>query len=1183
MAVNKFLRIRTLATLGVTGLLALGVIGCGGSSSSSSEQPSTNATNNTTNASQEVQTATITGTLPNDFELASDADLRALTVADVGVVCSDGNYIDGYYTNNGKNFVVPNVPVGKACVIVFTNKKNTGGSEEPSDAQVVAVTPPIKPVNKQVVVNIESVSNGVCEVKAQGAEVKEDVDVSTLVGKPLNEVTQEISQVVSEESTTTTQETTSTQTSSEEETQAAEAVGNVVTGWTSEKYIGFGIERISELKDVNGNLVNATDIVGGTRKAKLFKANDKTYMIIANNTKINLLDITDKILYDDVKVYDAETNAAITNITATILGDKLFYLFKDDQTLYAVPYTSLEIKDKRATFKAYKNTYLTKDKIGNETNLGVDTDELYTLKDKGNGFYRIFFDFENNELKFVKIKAASLAYDYEPNQNLKDYKQIIALGNEANPIYIGDVNVNSIEDDSYKVTNSDKNALALIKWDEKNKKFVKKSLVLLEDGGLNTTLYNATKIIPLYNLNNEIRLVGINLDDGNSSHYNSTLAAVDFTREKVKVGDYLGSGNVTNGFKLNATATNIFVPADLSSGKGWLWLTLWDGTNNAYKLSYIKAYYDESEGQIKLKHVGNTGVDDFTPDKKKIAVLNDAYVAIAKDDQVNIYGASTISNSVSNIMNITSMSQVNHIKAAPDKDNVLFVADGQTLKMEILKYDEKSHKEIASSSINGNIDLIYKIISLGDNKNYRVIVKDNNNFYHSFITDVDSEKIGKQKFENKEIKPVKTKVTLPEKFVNFDNQNVTLLTLDYIPYYNKLELALSKLAVNKGYGVYNDNGYAKLVKFNLEDKTDAQAVSKVKVTDANNKVNDIFGAGDYIYVLDNANQLGVYKNNNGKLEKEGITNLGFNPMDIVGDATGENLFVLSPNGYIYQYDKTLNKITSAEISVSKELDTSLDTVQDVIPCNVNNNGAKAGYAGNYLYVVAAFNDIAINTQNGNSNADFVYLLIYPIKDGKVAQKPIKAVKLDYFVNTATSPSVQFAKVVGKGNAAKLYIYYTFLGKPKAKVFSLKDPLNPTLEVSQEMDNRYIYTFSSQGIVGINGDKIIEYTYPSLGLSPVNNVDAYTLGALNTPTYGYGKYFFGVDNLTNKRVVILNLEDPTNKIIKLAGDVNIDDISAEKTITAIYVAPVGDKTYLYVGEGSYVIVYDLNPYTKQNNQ
>jgi len=433
MAVNKFLRIRTLATLGVTGLLALGVIGCGGSSSSSSEQPSTNATNNTTNASQEVQTATITGTLPNDFQLASDADLKALTVADVGVVCEDGNYIDGYYTNNGKNFVVPSVPVGKACTIVFLDRKVTSGQDSDKNAKVVAVTPVVKVKSKNVVLNISDVdeTTGVAVIaQANGADVDKTsaTKVAKLVGKPLDEAKQEVPTVLA----TTTSETTNPTTGA-----PGEVYGNVDKGWLTKRVVGLANPVInkdyddSTKEDVDINTANENKI--GQIGNLLIIAditNNKIYVIDRTTNKRYYVDLTDENYLNDKTVSDV-----------VIAKDCIFVKASNNKVYAFVPKGVKDEDNHIYEFEMYVNDAITVptgaslQKFGNNT--VYLTDGSGNLKTSNNKAYGFHYDPENKKLVTIvidkvtqgKVVAEDKAWVYYKDTTTTNNKELITLKN----------------------------------------------------------------------------------------------------------------------------------------------------------------------------------------------------------------------------------------------------------------------------------------------------------------------------------------------------------------------------------------------------------------------------------------------------------------------------------------------------------------------------------------------------------------------------------------------------------------------------------------------------------------------------------------------------------------------------------------------------------------------------------
>jgi hypothetical protein len=416
-------------------------------------------------------------------------------------------------------------------------------------------------------------------------------------------------------------------------------------------------------------------------------------------------------------------------------------------------------------------------------------------------------------------------------------------------------------------------------------------------------------------------------------------------------------------------------------------------------------------------------------------------------------------------------------------------------------------------------------------------------------------------------------------YYNGTNQVLELKANDN-PYFNKVVFAnnVNGLEINPNLLLVagNNSQEDKLVYVNRADNTDAQY--KDRVLD-DKDITEVFSSGNYIYAVDQVGNLYIIENNNGDIQPLSTKYIG-TIQDVVSKEDGSAIYVVSEQGFIHVVDKNGSELQSFQIEMSKELDTNLDTVDDVIyPTTV-----RVAYAGNYVYSLAIFTNIQSYAGNTITQKDYGYVIIYKLQDdGTLNKIPVGFVKLFETTQNAGGANAIFAKVVGSGSNANLYLAYSRAGTNVIQAFNLANPESPSQIAEQEFTNANPI-FSSQAIYVYTPTTLQKYVLPNLVPSVSENIPTTgfvsSFNSTNTyMAYGYGNYFFGVDTVTNRRVAIIDASDIQN--LRLAGDTDIADIGLRtSTIQAINVKAVGDKTYLYVGTPNGLVIYDLNSMTLQ---
>ena len=130
--------------------------------------------------------------------------------------------------------------------------------------------------------------------------------------------------------------------------------------------------------------------------------------------------------------------------------------------------------------------------------------------------------------------------------------------------------------------------------------------------------------------------------------------------------------------------------------------------------------------------------------------------------------------------------------------------------------------------------------------------------------------------------------------------------------------------------------------------------------------------------------------------------------------------------------------------------TQIDSkeVRVTIPNSVDETNALVNlhlaYAGDYLYAVGDIRNLSVLVDGNTVQKDVVEFVIFKINEDGTLTK-VKEVPIVITSQNAGNANVFFAKVVGEGDNAKLYIGYKAEGINKAVRVSVANPENPTIE------------------------------------------------------------------------------------------------------------------------------------------
>jgi hypothetical protein len=522
MATKKSLAVALFTAAAIGGIVSCGGGGGGGGTTETTE---TQLVNNATQEEAQEKTATVTGTLPEDVQLADDADIRAVEgVADVVAIC-DGQTIDGYFTNGGKNFVVE-VPVNQECVIAFVDRKITEGSNLPQDAKILAATPPIeveKPVKVQI--QITAIDNGIAKVQAPQDVVKvgNPEIVQNLVNKPLAEAVQE---VVQHEEVV---QTNGTQTA-----PAGQVVGNVELGWLDKRVVGFGVDKI-----VNDIL----DGIAYTNITSNARVGDYVYLFDKGASKVYAIDLKagKKVPVEIVDIDGNNYNITQTNqkINAVLTDGNIAWVEEDDRDIVMYKLSEQLNADGKLVIKVYKTgKQVTAANTLNTTNFTIKNGELIE-KNVGsitaNTLHRFYYDEQNDKIVVKSISVGNyLKY-------IEDKDTIIAYLNAAA----------EIDGDG---TNEPNDKILVITWDDTNKQYVIKY-----DSSNTVSTYgkfNAVNGIEYLTYRGDIfYFEAIGSDSTNNNDQKLVLIAVDSTTGQLKANKNLvtNSNNDADGADTIAT------------------------------------------------------------------------------------------------------------------------------------------------------------------------------------------------------------------------------------------------------------------------------------------------------------------------------------------------------------------------------------------------------------------------------------------------------------------------------------------------------------------------------------------------------------------------------------------------------------------------------------------------------
>jgi hypothetical protein len=1166
MAAKRSLVMALFTAAAIGGIVSCGGGGGGGGTTETTE---TQLVNNATQEEVQAETATVTGTLPEDVQLADDADVRAVEgVADVVAICG-GQTIDGYFTNGGKNFVVE-VPVNQECIIAFVDRKITEGSNLPEDAKILAATPPIE-VEKpgQVQIQITAIDNGIAQVQAPQdvVEVGNPEIVQNLVDKPLSEAVAVV-QSQEEQQTEQISEVNTNQTA-----PVSAAYGNVDVGWLDKRVVGYAVDKVVNiLKDGNiSKELNIANIPNDLNGKKFVQIGNTIYFVDNSTNELNAISLADKNNPQRVTVSlkDNAGNTLYVSATGFIFGDTTLWFENnstDDRNIYVAKLIDITNPQSTIELTAYKTG------LENINNYQVKGDTLYTeTPTRDNRIEKAYLSQDGVVVTYIDSTRLAKAQYIENNPD-----DILIWLTDNGLIYKPDKT-------QQQLPANGNGTIYLVKWNDETKEWSVSSALNLNDldwnldNGTRVGLGNIQDVTALGYMKNDLLTAFIwtdNTTDNNTSYTLVVLSDKNTVQDiKTLYTDY--SVNSTNGLTFNR---GDIIAVNLQQDKYAIFNTLNRATSTNSTLTGVIAFLThQTDGSIEVVAKGdNSTIGNIVGENQNYTIDNLTEIYPVNNADNMIIGE--LSNGTINDIALFAINSGGNV-GLPSNKTLLNVTD--KLNNDVTKvttaYDSQDQQIYLFATNNTDtvrVPIDYtqgwitdKIANI-DAGLYRVVdanrvFTDNGALY---IYDKAQAKFVEKQYNDQS-------AARGIDGLHFDNNTIYYLTLkaDDNPYFNRVEIVDVANGIYVGNGIVliagNNTETDQIAYLNLNDITDAQYVSQV-LTDKT--INQIFASGNYIYAVDNNGNLYIVENDNGIAKVLASKYIG-TVQDVVAKEDGSSIYVVSDQGFLYVLDKDGNQKQSFQIKVDKQLDPNLDSVdQEIYPDDV-----RLGYAGNYVYAVAAFrNKEALAGQN-ITNKDYGYILIYKVReDGTLDSTPVGVVKLFDTTQNAGSATINFAKVVGEKENAKLYTGFRRAGISVISSWDLSNPENIRLITEKELNLNNV-VFSSQAIYAYENATVQKYILPTLTPTVTVDIsDTKYIDTINnqTQTYGFGNYLFANNG---NRIAIMDLTDIQN--IRLAGDVNIGDIGLNN-INDIYVKSIEGKTYLYVGTNKGLVIYDLNPET-----
>jgi len=1113
MNVRKFLKVRTLAAISALFLASSPAIltGCGGGGGGGA------AVGGNQTQPQQPTVATVTGNVPEDLQLASDADVRAPIsgVRDIIAIC-DGTAIDGHFTDNGTKFTV-NIPVNTTCKIAFIDRAVTGGQDVPDNATILAITPPITATGANVAITINSITDGVADITATGADVDTSTDVSGLVGQTVAEAQGGAGGAGGGNAT------------------AGTAAGNVDTGWLTTRVVGYGIDKVLKLKDKDGNEAGIGFEVTNAVKSGSF-------IFVSNGTSIKAIEETSS--GDILREVSISSGGSTVTPSDVKFGESVVWV--KDTSWYVASLSNAQVNsDGKVALTAYKLTSTV------PSGAKVVGDEL--VAKSGNKVLRAWLD--ENSVKTATIEAA--AVDYVKDANGKGVvTEIMALADNAT-----DIKVNGSAD----VTHSSPGKLALYQWDGTQKQFSKVGSYDLKNL-FTQDQDNATSVIAL-NTVGDYYLAILQVDNGTANADLVSLSSDFSSAKKLLLAD-----NVTS------VSSAIFAPTSSSSE------VIIAKFGNATKdvLDFVSVADNGSLSSSASKagnYTASYSIENSTeviadPENSGVVVVNvnngtntDAFV-VAKAPGSNVFVFNDTGESLSSYLGGGNWT----FDGFASSSNIGWAHNGTTVARVSVTQDSgfTGKKTVMFGNSVTNLDIVDANRTIASNSTQAALLV----YSGTGLT--------KKKYNGHEVT-----TNLKD---SGGNTEIVKYQVDDTPYFNRLQYTDFDNTLNATFKLSYLFDNSTVAYINTAGEHDAQYVTRLL---KNKTITKIFAAGSNIYAVDSDGNLHIIQRDDSGTFSEVGSKVLSDIHDVTATTDGSSIYVASTGGFIYVLDSSGNTVDSFRVKVTKQVDSSLNTVDDA----VNLSGIQVAFAGDYLYVLGKAVNVATYAGSSTTNKAYVYILVYSVNnDGTVNHTPVGAVKV---VETSQSPgsaAIHFAKVVGSGSNAKLYISYTTGGTRVAEVYGLSNPTAPSKERERELsDENCGYAFSSQAIIAYdsnatnNDASIRKYTLPNLTPTVTKDIAdskyGYIINGDIHGVFGFGNYLFAVDGndtAGNKRIVILDITDMNN--IRLAGDVNLEDVgltASGDNATNLLVKAIGDNTYLYIATKSDgLVIYNLNSATVQ---
>ena len=1223
MRKKKLLLLSALFTASAA-VISCGGGGGGGGSSSSSNQTQTTQQQPT----QQQKVATVEGSVPQDIQLAPDADTRAITgVKDVVALLKNGETVDGYFTNGGKNFVVQGIPVGQEAAIAFIDRKVTQGQDVPEDAKILAATPFIKVENTQVKVDITQVNpDGTCEVKVQGGEPTNEVPPT---GVTLAEAEQQLQQQQQQQVAQQANQTQGT------------FFGQAEQGWLTKKVVGpYQIIKYLRLQtnNVDYTLVNAainnrsliTQIENATYVFTNDPNNNFAVLKLQTDGKISLVKITDKSpsnnqlgTYQNAYRLPGTNLVLVWNAQGATNQLHLLQITENGATAYYV--------GDPAQVAANTNTH--------ENILGVD---------ENNGKYYIFvLDGTADALAGTLANLRTIVFDSQQGTvNVINYPKQLAYARVVDAKTVWGVALDGETPPNAR--------FYLVKWDPTSEAWIEQAESAPIARNNNNALFDVTNYIDAngdnnadtFNLYDSATPAWTGRVDFLSASANTVKAVITFT-------DATLNGNATDVVSFIADLKALGQNIALSKFAPIAWDV--DGTNITSLQEVAKADIDTSNFYLILQDnaaqqyvekleettngytiINTSGLIDFSPatESANLQITNAALLPAAFNGAVysgagknanltvsenkNLVLASWTGNAAAivtifngalqnpialNPANVDNLAAINRVDVIPGKDAVV-VADDTDNQVSIVKWNTQGwYVDSEVDYPNGYTTATNLIRTVGEGK---FVAQDaRTNFYL-----VTQNSKGELAFAPDTIaQPGTTEWGNPAMdFLYWTKDGVTVnppgtaTTIDYV-YMNPtpeqwsidglltanriMNAVNNSFVLHEGNNVYigingadsSGNNMASVVILSREDTTDAYIASSMFTNQENNQKNivevEVSGAAKVAFVRDNQSYIYAIDVSNPaepKLLGEGL--IGFTPVDSAISTDGKYLYVVGS-------DIVAKVNTTGNIEKSVEQQITITEGQSTHTLNVLLDGVT--YAGDYI-IIAGHVD-------------------YTLSGSTVSKAVIRILKSDDlspvsdWITVATNSGANNLARINRIFAVGKYVYMEVLTGTDVDgnnqliqgidniatddliTVAVDNPASPKKVSALTGIRNLVVTGSGRAYAfdpnNLNVVKVISLANPANpAITAV--VDISDLGTgITGMLQAYGNYVFLTDG--QNRIEIIDLTDP--KAPQYVGDITFPNhtrIAGNITINNFSINSIDAKSYLSVGTNNGFYIFDLNP-------